>query len=148
MKKIEEKKKEYMVLTSRKYSIEQCRINFDTLFIFGDNEMREGMGGQAIIREQKNAIGIVTKKRPSMRDVDFFTDLEYEKNCKLIDEDIIKVRKYAEEIGAKALGFSFYGIGTGLSSMQTNCPKTFCYLTMRLLDEFGFNNLASLRTPQ
>lgn len=137
---------ELQTLVSRKMSVEQCRINYDVLFIFGDNLEREGMGGQAIIREQINSVGIVTKKKSSMTDDSFFKDEEFEQNCKYIDEDIEKIKKYAIEKNMKAYGFSFFGIGTGLSSMQTKCPKTFCYLSIQLIDNFKFNNLQSLKS--
>ena len=133
-------------LVSKFYSVEQCRTNFKTLFVFGDNLMRVGMAGQAIIREQENAIGIATKKLPSNTSESFFLDSEYEDNCKLIDEDIQKVKDYAEEKGLVSVCFPFQGLGTGLSAMQTRCPKTFCYLTMRLIDEFEFNNIAALKS--
>lgn len=135
-----------MTLVSKRYSIEQCRVNFDSLFVFGDNTEGVGTAGQAIIRGQVNSIGLATKKSPGGGNEDYFTDTEYEANCKLIDEEITKIQKYAEEKEYKAITFPWMGLGTGLSSMQTRCPKTFCYLTVRLLDEFEFNNIAALRT--
>lgn len=133
-------------LVSKWYSIDQCKKNPTSLFIFGDNLTRQGMGGQAMIREQDNAIGISTKKSPGMTEGDFYTDSEYEENCKLIDEDIQRVKTYAEEKRYKNIVFPFAGLGTGLSAMQTVCCKTFYYLCNRLYDEFLFNNVASLKS--
>ncbi len=130
----------FTVLVSRKFSIEQCRTNFDTLFVFGDNLERVGSGGQAIIREQKNSIGFATKKAPGGAKEDFFTDDEYGENCKIIDEEIEKIKKYAEEHKYKAIAFPFMGLGTGLSEMPLRCPNTFFYLCTRLYGEFKFNN--------
>lgn len=134
-----------LILVSRKFSVEQCRVNFDTLFIYGDNLERVGMGGQAIIREQKNSLGFATKKAPSSGKDDYFTDEEYDTNCKIIEEEIVKIKKYADEYDYKAIAFPWAGLGVGLSNMQQKCPKTFCYMTMRLLDEFKFNNIENLK---
>lgn len=136
----------WVILTGRRFSIEQCRVNFDTLFVFGDNLDRVGAAGQAIIRNQVNAIGVATKKKPGSLPEDYFTDTEYEENCKIIDEEIEKIKAYAEEKEYKAICFPWMGLGTGLSSMQTKCPKTFCYLTMKLLDEFTYNNIQALKS--
>jgi len=133
-------------MVSKFFSIEQCRINFETLFIFGDNLLRVGEAGQAVIRQQTNAIGLATKKEPGMKPEDFFNDEEYMENCKVIEEEIAKIKIYAEGKNFKAYCFPFQGLGTGLSSMQTRCPKTFCYLTVRLLEEFKFNNIAALQS--
>ena len=133
-------------MVSKFFSIEQCRINFETLFIFGDNLLRVGEAGQAVIRGQVNSIGLATKKEPGMKPEDFFNDEEYMENCKIIEEEIAKIKRYAEEKSFKAYCFSFQGLGTGLSSMQTRCPKTFCYLTVRLIEEFEFNNICALRS--
>jgi len=136
----------FLTVVSRRYSIEQCRINFDTLFIFGDNLDRIGMGGQAVIREQKNSIGLATKKKPTMQKEDFFTDAEFDENCQIIDEEIEKIIKFAEEMDFNKIALPQMGLGTGLSDMPRKCPKTFCYLTMKLIDVFQFNNVQFLQS--
>jgi hypothetical protein len=136
----------FSVLVSRKFSVEQCRINFDTLFIFGDNLERTGTGGQAIIREQKNSLGFATKKAPGGAKEDYFTDEEYGTNCKIIEEEIEKIKKYAKEHQYKSVAFPFMGLGTGLSEMPIRCPQTFFYLCTRLQQEFKFNNVEGAYT--
>lgn len=133
-----------LILVSRKFSVEQCRVNFDTLFIYGDNLERVGMGGQAIIREQKNSLGFVTKKAPGAGKDDYFTDEEFAENCKIIEEEIVKIKKYADEYDYKAIAFPFMGLGTGLSEMPLRCPQTFFYLCTRLYQEFKFNNIEGI----
>jgi len=133
---------------SRRFSIEQCRLNFKSLFIFGDSLERYGEAGQAIIRREVNSIGIATKKKPSMQENAFFTDVEYEQNCKLIDEDIQRVKDYAQEKGYISVIFPQMGIGTGLADMQRKCPKTFLYLSLQLLENFSFNNIEFLYSKQ
>lgn len=49
-----------------------CKKNSDKLFIFGDNVMGNGKGGQAVIRDESNSYGLPTKSRPSMKEGSFF----------------------------------------------------------------------------
>lgn len=133
-------------LVSRMFTIEQCRINFDTLFIFGDNTLRSGEGGQAYIRNQRNAIGIATKHNPGVDEKDFFRDDKFEDNCKIIDEDIERVKNYAKEKGMKQYCFPLNGLGTGRAMLHVKAPKTFFYLCNRLLEEFNFNNVEALQS--
>lgn len=51
-----------------------CAKNKNMRFVFGDNMKRFGMGGQAIIRRCSNAVGVVTKRKPSMAPGSFFSD--------------------------------------------------------------------------
>lgn len=131
-------------MVSRRFSIEQCRTNPTTCFVYGSNNLHEGMGGQAIIRGQRNSVGFSTKKAPGSRDEDYFSDDEYEDNCKIIDSEIEKIKIFADEMDAKQIAFPLAGIGTGLSQMQSRCPLTFLYLCKRLILEFKFNNVESL----
>lgn len=128
-------------LVTKRYSIDQCRKNAKTLFIFGDNNIRAGEGGTACIRNEKNAIGISTKKLPSNESKAFFNDGEFEENCKQIEGDIQRIKEYAEEIGALSYCFPFGGIGTGLALLPIKAPRTFFYLCTRLYEEFFYNNL-------
>jgi hypothetical protein len=51
--------------------------NPDSYFIFGDNLIREGMGGAAILRYHPHAIGFITKKYPDNKDGSFYKPEEY-----------------------------------------------------------------------
>ena len=62
-------------------------------FVFGDNCERWGKGGQAIIRDLKNTIGLRTKKKPDNLSSSFFIDLQYEDNCKIILQDILTIKE-------------------------------------------------------
>ena len=56
------------------YNPALCQLHPEKLFVFGDNMLRVGMGGQAIIRNEPNAYGIVTKRKPSMAMSAFMSD--------------------------------------------------------------------------
>ena len=49
------------------WTINDVKKNPNKLFIFGDNNARLGKGGQAIIRDLPNVMGIRTKKGPSRK---------------------------------------------------------------------------------
>jgi len=63
-----------VILFTGWYTRELCQDHRDKFFVFGDNTKRFGMGGQAIIRNQPNAIGIATKILPAMSKESFFSD--------------------------------------------------------------------------
>ena len=71
-------------------------LNSDILYLFGDNLERAGFGGQAKeCRGMKNAVGVATKKSPSMMPSAFFTDAEFDRNCQQIDHDLSAAFRHA-----------------------------------------------------
>lgn len=60
-----------------RYTRPMLQENPSKLFVFGDNEMRRGLGGQAAAcRYEPNAVGITTKWTPSTEEDAFYTDLD------------------------------------------------------------------------
>lgn len=112
--------------------------NIDQTFIFGDNNARIGKGGQAIIRDLPNTMGIRTKKGPSTKSAAYYKDSEYEQNCKNILEDVLEIKE--EALKGSTIVFSDGGYGTGLASLKQVAPKTFEYLCQVLKDHFNFDN--------
>ncbi len=64
----------HVILFSGWYSPELCRSHPHKTFVFGDNMLRFGKGGQAIIRDEPNAYGVVTKRKPAMTNDSFFRE--------------------------------------------------------------------------
>jgi len=124
----------------KRYDIAMVRNNPNKLFIFGDNLLGYGKGGQAIIRDEKNAYGIPTKKSPNMSEASFFTDEEFEDNKKILFQIIndIPISDYEYVVLPED------GLGTGLAMLPTKAPKTFIYLysklTEKLFSEDGLSN--------
>mgnify|MGYP006999672235 CR=1 FL=1 len=54
------------------WSIEDVIKSPNKIFIYGDNDLRTGLGGQAIIRNESNTLGIRTKKFPPLLLNDIF----------------------------------------------------------------------------
>ena len=68
------------------WTVSDVKMAPDYLFIFGDNDIQKGKGGQAIIRDEPNTFGIPTKKQPNNNLNSFYYDVEYDQNIKKIDE--------------------------------------------------------------
>lgn len=123
---------------SKNWTVEYVKSNTDKIFVFGDNNARMGKGGQAIIRDLENAVGLRTKKGPSRKPAGYFTDSEYQQNVKNINEDIFLIKSLAMQ--GKTIVFSKNGYGTGLALLKEKAPKTFQYLCDSLKNHFGFDN--------
>lgn len=112
------------------WTVNDARSNKNSLFVYGDNDIKKGKKGQAIIRDEPNAIGIPTKKYPSLYNHSFYTDTEIELNKKKIDNAIdLLLEKSANY---DYVVFPKDGLGTGLAKMDTKAPKTFAYLNGRI----------------
>lgn len=110
---------------------EDLRRNSTTLFVFGDNLQEKGYGGQAKeMRGEPNAIGIPTKKKPSMTPDSFFSDDDYEKMVDIISEKIIILATHLEK-GYDVI-FPKNGIGTNLAKLEEKAPKIYDYINKRI----------------
>lgn len=120
------------------WDINLVRNNPNKIFVFGDNDKRNGIGGQAVIRNLSNSIGIRTKKEPLNNNESFYTDVDFDENCKKIIEDLIKIK--IKSIEGNTIVFSKNGYGTGLASLKEKAPNTFNYLCDLLKSFFHFDN--------
>jgi len=109
----------------------EVKSNPKTLYLFGDNDQRKGLGGQAKeMRGEVNTVGVSTKKYPSNAESSFKTDSELEENKKIITEDINKV--IAEWNTGKYNKVSVPQIGVGLAALPTRAPQTYAFLQKEL----------------
>lgn len=107
------------------------RDNPKTLYIFGDNNTRSGLGGQAKeMRGEPNAFGISTKKLPSNEANAFMNDEELEQNKKVILGDIQKILQ--EWNTGKYDKVQLPPIGQGLAKLEEKAPHTWSYLQTQL----------------
>lgn len=102
------------------------------LFIFGDNDIEKGKGGQAIIRGLKNTAGIPTKKYPSNWKTSFYSDDDYKQNCKKIKYAINLIKKRFYEEKYEYIVLPKDGFGTGLSQLPKKAPKTYAFLVKQI----------------
>ena len=122
-----------IIIQEEWFSVEQCRKNPNRLYVFGDNLIRIGKGGQACIRDEINSYGIATKRAPSMDNQAFFGDRPDEANALLNDIHGLLQRFY--DGGYETIVLPYDKLGTGLAKMQEKSPKLFVWLheTLSLL---------------
>lgn len=103
---------------------QDLRDNPETLYLFGDNMLRQGMGGQAgAMRGEPNAVGVPTKWAPGMNNEDFFTDAVVT-SPGFAQEHIN--RAFEQAVAHLMLGQDVAipadGLGTGLSELPSRAP--------------------------
>lgn len=122
------KNNHYPCIVFDHYDREDCKRRSDCLFIFGDNWLRAGFGGQAVIRPAKNAIGIITKKTPSHNKSAYYYDKDFTEYCNELDKDLRAAQETFKTGGYKVFGWPLAGIGTGLAKLPVTAPTCFYYL--------------------
>lgn len=107
------------------------RARPDVLFVFGDNEARKGMGGQAAAcRGEPNAVGIATKRAPSMAESAFWSDADFKRCAAIIDKDMEPL--FTHVLAGGTVVFPRAGIGTGLSQLPQRAPSLMEHIRMRV----------------
>jgi hypothetical protein len=111
-----------------------------TLFVFGDNMRRWGMGGQAKeMRGEPNVVGIPTKWHPSSKPDSFFRDDNLDDIRAEIDEAFGRLVMHIS-LGGSVV-WPTDGIGTGLAELPTRAPLIWEYI------ETGRKALEKLAAP-
>jgi len=113
--------------------------NPKTIYVFGDNMQRRGLGGQAKeMRGEPNAIGIPTKWKPERTVESFFMDSQIDKFWDQIIFPIKQIELHLK-LGQTVI-IPTDGVGTGLSKMDLTAPKAYAKLQdslERLEREYG-----------
>jgi hypothetical protein len=112
-----------MIIKQKMIYRQDLKSNPDVLYVFGDNTIRKGMGGQAgQMRGEPNAVGVATKLLPSQTDNSYFSDNDYTNNVKTLMNDLQPVINHLKRGGIVV--WPSDGIGTGLSELPQRAPKT------------------------
>lgn len=102
---------------AKRYSVQDCIDNPDKLYVFGDNLIRAGTAGQAVIRNQYNSFGIPTKRYPATTEHSYFHDAACERN------HVLSALRTLYVMGKeRTIVFPLDGIGTGLAKMKEKSP--------------------------
>lgn len=112
--------------------------NPKTLFVFGDNLMERGLGGQAKeMRGEPNAVGIPTKRAPSMAVSAFFHNGDFDTFVATVAPIFMRLFKYT--IAGGEVVWPRDGVGTGLAALQDRAPKLWLFLedNRKLLEKLG-----------
>ena len=106
---------------------EDLRDEPDTLFVFGDNMLREGKGGQAReMRGEPNAVGIPTQHAPGSSEDAYFTDADLEDVKGAIDEAFRRLNAHLAAGGH--IVWPEKGVGTGLAQLPQRAPAIHAYI--------------------
>ena len=134
-----EETKTFIRIFRGNWNMKTALSNPKVLFLFGDNFIKKGTKGQAVIRYAPNSAGIPTKKFPSMNSESFLNDSEFEENKRKIEEAfrIIEIRVGKELIteannsnstkcysSFEGIMFPENGFGTGLAMLKAKAPLT------------------------
>jgi len=142
--------KETFERTTNIITREELRATPRVLYLFGDNDMRRGYGGQAReMRDEPNAVGISTKVSPNMDNSAFKTDDSLERNKEIITEDINKVIEAWDS--GRYVKVVVPQLGEGLADLPNRAPLTWEFLNQelqRLQDYVSPGNLLSLPNQQ
>jgi hypothetical protein len=112
---------------AKRYARQDLRRNPSWLFVFGDNLARSGLGGQAKeCRGESNAVGIPTKRLPTMADQAFLSDADLAQVKPLIDEAFLRLVAHLKAGGVVILPQD--GVGTGLARLEEKAPRIWRYL--------------------
>lgn len=123
-----------LILQSRIYRAD-LKANPDVLYVFGDNERRYGLGGQAAeMRGELNAVGVATLQAPGA----FWTDDNAAVQCAVIDEDMAPL--FDALRAGRTVVFPLDGIGTGLADLARRSPTTFNHLQARVAELKAFGD--------
>ena len=125
------------IKAKRWWTIQDCQSQPNYLFVYGDNNVKKGCGGQAIIRNQPNSIGIPTKKYPTNHVTSFYSDNEFDENIKHINDALLNIIGLSTKYDVVI--FPQDGLGTGLAQLPTKAPKTYQYLQTKLHELFDIN---------
>jgi|688.fasta_scaffold895708_2 hypothetical protein len=117
------------ILKELRYTTQLVRTSSDTIFVFGDNLLREGHGGQAIIRDLPNTYGIRTKKAAGSAKSDYFYDSDFFWFVRVINEDVAALQLLHEK---HPIVLHENGYGKGLAKLNKLAPKCYTYLNNAL----------------
>ena len=110
---------------------DKVKENPDVLYLFGDNIVRQGLGGQAKeMRGEPNTLGIVSKKYPSNSSSSFYTDEDFYTWLEVFSSDI---KNLAESVNSgKYRAIVIPQIGVGLADLPNKAPRIWNYLKTTL----------------
>lgn len=120
-------------IETRWFTPEMCRERPDALFAFGDNLVRAGRGpgaGQAVIRDEPNAVGIPTKRRPARDEGAYLTDADMEAFKEAAAEPFRRLSEHLRAGGTVV--WPADGIGTGRAELAARAPRIWASLERAL----------------
>ena len=106
-------------------------MNLNSYFVFGDNIIREGMGGAAALRYHSRAIGFITKKYPDNKTESFYRPEEY---SEVFFEELKKLKTFIEKNPNNI--FYISQLGAGLANKYRIWQKLICHNLVKTFENF------------
>ena len=132
------------IATAKWYTKQLLLTHKDKYFVFGDNSLKRGLGGQAkVCRGHPNVIGIVTKKYPSNLYESYYYEIELELWLKEAASGFYRVEHELKK--GKTVVWPEDGIGTGLAQLPQKAPSINNYIEnflKRMKETYGENHLS------
>ena len=111
------------IVIEKRYSPALCRSMPDALVVFGDNLEGRGKGGQAAIRDEPNAVGIPTKRSPSMSEDAFFSDNDEDMHLFRASAALPLSLLAAHLRAGGIIVLPEDGLGTGRAQLEQRSPR-------------------------
>jgi len=103
---------------------QDLKLNPDVLYVFGDNDQRRGYGGlAAAVRGEPNAVGVRTKKAPTMAPGAFYSDSEKGKHVSAMAADLLPVEEHLQQ--GNIVVFPSSPLGSGFAKLEELAPETY-----------------------
>ena len=122
----------------------------DRLFLFGDNELRRGRGGQAdsLSWTYKCRRRRDKAQRRTVNDSAYWTDADYDRITAIIDHDLAPAFDHIRLGGTVACPSA--GLGTGRAELPSRAPEFFAYLRQSIirLKRLGDTVTSTRRIPR
>lgn len=116
------------LLYMKRYTRKFIQSHPDWLFVFGDNFERRGLGGQAKeARGEPNAVGVPTKRKPTMSDDAFLTDADFKEWWSVARPDLGRIADALND--GQVVIWPLDGVGTGLGKLASKAPRIWHDLT-------------------
>lgn len=124
------------IMIVKRYARSDLQDNRDRLYVFGDNLVGVGTGGQAYsCRGEPNAVGIPTKRAPSTADTAYFTDDDLGRATPVIDAAFERLAAHIKK--GLVVIWPADGVGTGLAMLERKAPAIRAYIDQKTDELFA-----------
>lgn len=139
-----------VILYSGWYTIALCKKHRDKVFVFGDNTLRFGKGGQAIIRDEPNAIGVATKRKPAMSEDSFFTECEADLDAVLSDlGDVWRLLSGGKDVVIPIRASdAMVSLGLERAELLTRAPMLYKAITSHVIEMTAAHDYFDVAAPE
>jgi hypothetical protein len=115
-----------MIIYQKRIYRDDLQNNPEIIYLFGDNEERVGLGGQAKeCRGEPNAFGIPTKVAPNNIESSYWSDDDLMEKTEILNNCFDELRRLFDSGQYKGIIVPTDGLGTGLSELPDRAPQVF-----------------------